>query len=127
MDTEFVAGTFLVDKPEGSSSFYMVRKVRKALGMKKVGHAGTLDPIATGLLPICINEATKLAGFMSNSGKQYQTTMKLGEETDTQDRPGEIISTKPVNVDEVKIKQELESFKGSYSQLPPMFSAKKNR
>ena len=129
MDTEFSAGTFLIDKPEGSSSFYMVRKVRKALGMKKVGHAGTLDPFATGLLVICAGRpATRLISQIMEGEKEYLATMCLGIETSTQDPEGEVTVTKPVGSLSVAVVEAcLEKFRGEQLQVPPIYSALKHK
>jgi len=129
MDTEFVAGTFLVDKPEGSSSFYVVRKVRKALGMKKVGHAGTLDPFATGLLVICAGRpATKMISQIMEGEKEYLATMRLGIETSTLDPEGEVISTKPVgHIPNSVVEACLQEFRGEQLQVPPIYSALKHK
>ncbi len=129
METEFVAGTFLVDKPEGASSFYMVRKVRKALGMKKVGHAGTLDPFATGLLVICAGRpATKMISLIVDGEKEYLATLRLGIETSTLDPEGEITSTKPVGIlTEKMVETCLHKFRGEQLQVPPIYSALKHK
>jgi len=129
MDTEFVAGIFLVDKPEGSSSFYVVRKVRKALGMKKVGHAGTLDPFATGLLVICAGRpATKMISQIMEGEKEYLATMRLGIETNTQDPEGEVTSTKPVGqISNTVVEACLREFRGEQLQVPPIYSALKHK
>jgi len=129
MDIDFKAGTFLVDKPQGASSFYMVRKVRKALGMKKVGHAGTLDPFATGLLVICAGRsATKMIGQIMEGDKEYITTLRLGVETSTMDPEGEVIATHPVgSLSESVIEKCLEQFRGEQLQIPPIYSALKHK
>ena len=82
------SGILLVDKPAGITSFEVVRRVRRLLKVRKVGHLGTLDPFATGLLPLCLGEATKLTPFLMEEPKTYRATLKLGEETDTQDLTG---------------------------------------
>ena len=84
-------GIVVMDKPAGLTSHDVVRKVKKILGARKAGHTGTLDPMATGVLPVCINEATKLAPFLSAEDKTYLATMLLGVETDTQDTEGKIL------------------------------------
>jgi tRNA pseudouridine55 synthase len=129
MDTEFNAGVFLVDKPEGSSSFYMVRKVRKALGMKKVGHAGTLDPFATGLLVICAGRpATKMISQIMEGEKEYLATLRLGMETTTQDPEGEVTATNPVGLlAETVVEATLQKFRGEQLQVPPIYSALKHK
>jgi tRNA pseudouridine55 synthase len=129
MDTEFEAGTFLVDKPEGSSSFYMVRKVRKALGMKKVGHAGTLDPFATGLLVICAGRpATKMISQIMEGEKEYLATLRLGMETTTLDPEGEVTDTNPVgSLSGSVVEACLQKFRGEQLQVPPIYSALKHK
>jgi tRNA pseudouridine55 synthase len=129
MDNEFEAGVFLVDKPEGSSSFYIVRKVRKALGMKKVGHAGTLDPFATGLLVICAGRpATKMISKIMEGEKEYLATLRLGIETSTQDPEGDVTATKPVgSLSAPVVEMCLEKFRGEQLQIPPIYSALKHK
>lgn len=128
MDIDFEAGTFLVDKPEGASSFYMVRKVRKALGMKKVGHAGTLDPFATGLLVICAGRpATKMISRIMEGDKEYLATLRLGLETSTLDPEGEVTATHSVgSLSGSVIEKCLEQFRGEQLQIPPIYSALKH-
>jgi len=120
-----IHGILLVNKPEGLTSAAVVAIIKRQFKLYKVGHAGTLDPIATGVLPICINEGTKLAGLLSDNGKSYRTEMKLGVETDTQDRTGQIVAETDVTAGESEVREVLESFIGKFDQLPPMFSAKK--
>ena len=120
-----IHGVILVDKPQGLTSAAVVAIIKRQQQLAKVGHAGTLDPMATGLLPICINEGTKLAGLLSGRGKTYRTTMKLGVETDTQDCTGEETGGAAVQVSPEEVESQLRSFVGSFEQLPPMFSAKK--
>jgi len=129
MDIDFEAGTFLVDKPQGASSFYIVRKVRKALGMKKVGHAGTLDPFATGLLVVCAGRsATKMIGQIMEGDKEYITTLRLGMETSTLDPEGEVTATHSVgSLSESVIEKCLEQFRGEQLQVPPIYSALKHK
>lgn len=120
-----IHGILLIDKPGGLSSSQVVGRIKRRFNLRKVGHAGTLDPIATGLLPICINEGTKLAGLLAERGKEYRFTLKLGVETDSYDRTGSILKTLPVDIDETQIHGLLSSFRGALEQIPPMFSAKK--
>jgi tRNA pseudouridine55 synthase len=113
-------------KPSGPTSFDMVWSVRKILGIKKAGHIGTLDPIADGVLPICLNRSTRIIQFLSSLQKTYRATLELGSETDTQDATGRKISTKdPSLVNETKIKQVFQTFVGEKDQIPQMYSAKK--
>ncbi len=119
-------GVLIVDKPGGITSFQVVKKVKRILKAPKVGHGGTLDPLATGVLPIFLNRATKLASFLMSGTKRYRTTMKLGIETDTQDREGKITAeSNHITEDHQLIIQAFNSFKGTIEQIPPMFSALK--
>ena len=105
----------------------MVHQVRKILGVKKAGHIGTLDPMAEGILPICLNQSTRIIQFLSPLSKHYQCTMTLGSATDTQDATGEVISTgDPSGITDDQLKQIFQSFTGEQKQVPPMYSAKKN-
>ncbi len=129
MTIDFEAGAFLIDKPVGASSFYMVRKVRNALGMKKVGHAGTLDPFATGLLIICAGRpATKLISMIQDGEKEYLATLRLGIETTTLDPEGDITAESPIGcLRESIIEETLEKFRGEQQQVPPIYSALKHK
>ena len=119
-------GVIVVNKPAGITSSDVCLKVKKLLGIRKVGHAGTLDPMATGVLPLCINEATKLVQFIMTGEKEYIGTLRLGIETDTQDRQGKIIKeTDAIPLDHGRIKEAIHAFTGEVLQLPPMFSALK--
>lgn len=120
-----VHGILLLDKPSGFSSSFLSKKIKKLFYAKKVGHAGTLDPLATGMLPICLGKATKFAKYLLQSDKQYRVLAKLGESTDTFDSTGVVIGVFPVKFDEQKLKQCLDSFIGQSYQFPPMFSALK--
>lgn len=125
----FTAGVVLVDKPPGMTSFNVVRDVRRLLGIKKVGHAGTLDPFATGLLIICAGRpATRLIERFMGGRKVYKALLQLGWETDTLDPEGEVVRTVPVPVltGEV-INTCLESFIGRRQQVPPRYSAAKHK
>lgn len=126
---EFEAGVFLVDKPVGPSSFGMVRNVRRALGIKKVGHAGTLDPFASGLLVICAGRpATRMISRLMEGEKEYIATLKLGVETTTQDPEGEIIARRAVGtLDRELVEECLEKFRGEQEQVPPAYSALKHK
>jgi len=113
-------------KPSGPTSFDMVWSVRKILGVKKAGHIGTLDPIADGVLPICLNRSTRIIQFLSSLQKTYRATLELGSETDTQDATGRKISINdPSLINEAKMKQVFQTFVGEQEQIPPMYSAKK--
>jgi len=119
-------GILIVDKPSGITSYQVVKKVRNIFKTSKVGHGGTLDPLATGVLPIFLNKATKLVPVLMNGTKRYRATMKLGIETDTQDRDGKITAENNcIPEDYQLIDQIFNSFKGTIEQIPPMFSALK--
>ena len=118
-------GFLLIDKPKGVTSANCVYQLRKFLGIKKIGHCGTLDPLATGLLPICLGEATKFSSFTTDLDKTYEVEIKFGIETDTGDLDGEIISKCSNNFNEIDVKSVLRQFTGSQMQTPPMFSALK--
>lgn len=119
-------GILLVDKPQGITSHDVVAKMRRVFHMKKVGHAGTLDPMATGLLLILIGKATKASQYLMSMDKEYVGTVKLGVLTDSQDADGEITEERPVPaLTEAQVKTEMKSFIGDQYQTPPMFSAKK--
>lgn len=119
-------GVFLLDKPYGLSSNQALQKVKRLLNVKKAGHSGSLDPMATGMLPIFINQATKFSQWLLNSDKTYIATMKLGITTDTGDKEGAILSEKsvPELTNEI-IEMHLEKFRGTLTQIPPMYSALK--
>lgn len=128
-ETQPASGVFLVDKPAGCSSFSVVRRLRRLLGIKKVGHAGTLDPFATGLLVLCAGrEATRhIADFMEGE-KRYTARLQLGVETSTQDPEGEVTSTRPVEgVTMDAIRACLSTMTGEQRQVPPPFSALKHK
>ncbi len=129
MIIDFESGIFLVDKPVGTSSFYMVRKVRNALGMKKVGHAGTLDPFATGLLIICAGRpATKIISQIQDGEKEYLATIRLGQETTTLDPEGDVVATSSVGIlSESVVEDCLQKFRGEIQQIPPIYSALKHK
>jgi len=113
-----------INKPEGMTSQQAVTRVKHILSAGKAGHAGTLDPIATGILLVCINEATKITRFLTEADKEYIAVMKLGERTDTFDAEGKIIKkVETFSLDEDRIKTVLEGFKGAIKQTPPMYSA----
>lgn len=121
-----IHGVFLLDKPQGMSSNDVLQKVKRIFQANKAGHTGALDPLATGMLPICLGEATKFSQFLLDSDKRYLVTAKLGERTDTSDAEGEIVETREVNVTESDILATLEQFRGDILQVPTMFSALKH-
>ncbi len=116
-------GIINVNKPLGITSHDVVYRLRKMLGIKKIGHTGTLDPDADGVLPMCIGKGTKLAELITGYDKQYLAEMTLGAITTTQDKSGEVLETFAVNVDEKQICQAVQKFVGEISQIPPMYSA----
>ncbi|MBN1363388.1 MAG: tRNA pseudouridine(55) synthase TruB [Syntrophaceae bacterium] len=120
-----INGVIVIDKPAGKTSHDVVSEVRKILGIKKAGHTGTLDPLATGVLPICLNEATKLAGFFAGEDKEYLATILLGIKTDTMDTEGKIISQSDNFVSEEAIRSVIFSMTGKIKQVPPAYSAVK--
>ncbi|MBQ2897376.1 MAG: tRNA pseudouridine(55) synthase TruB [Clostridia bacterium] len=121
-----MTGIVNINKPYGKSSHFVVAVVRRVTGIKKVGHTGTLDPLATGVLPICIGrESTKLSQKIMDGTKCYRAVLQLGITTTTQDSEGEIISQKDVNVSLDDITEAVNSFVGQISQIPPMYSAVK--
>ena len=120
-----IDGALLLDKPVGISSNRALQEARKAFGAKKAGHAGTLDPLASGLLIVLFGEATKFAGYLLEDDKEYLATLKLGEKTATGDAEGEVIERKPVVVTDEALARVLERFKGEIGQVPPMHSALK--
>ena len=121
-----IDGVFLLDKPQGMSSNDIMQKVKRLFQANKAGHTGALDPLATGMLPICLGEATKFSQFLLDADKRYVVTAKLGERTDTSDAEGQVVETRPVNVETSQILTALEQFRGDILQVPTMFSALKH-
>jgi tRNA pseudouridine55 synthase len=123
-----ISGILLLDKPAGMSSNAALQKVKWFYKAAKAGHTGSLDPLATGLLPVCLGEATKASAFLLDADKRYVTTVRLGEKTSTADAEGEVIDTAPVPVVTLeRLSEVLESFLGDIEQLPPMYSAVKHQ
>ena len=122
-------GILVMDKAFGMTSFQMVQEVRKRLRTKKVGHTGTLDPLATGVLPVCLGRATKIAQFIMAGHKVYQGTMLLGVTTDTYDAAGKVTEQRPLptNLDMVSLQKAVKEFTGILFQPPPPFSAAKHK
>ena len=116
-------GIIIIDKPEGVSSFSAVARIRRLFGERKVGHTGTLDPLATGVLPILVGRAVKASDYLLTSDKHYIATLKLGIATDTEDITGTVISRSESIPDEARVREVVASFIGSYEQTPPMYSA----
>lgn len=129
VEDPFEAGIFVIDKPAGPTSFKMVSGVRRALGMKKVGHAGTLDPFATGLLIVCAGRpATRMISRMMDGRKEYLATLCLGVETETFDPEGAVVSRHPVApLPAAQIEECLSRFRGEQLQVPPIYSALKHQ
>ncbi|MBN2284511.1 MAG: tRNA pseudouridine(55) synthase TruB [Deltaproteobacteria bacterium] len=120
-------GVIIVDKPSGKTSFDVIRDIKKSIAVKKIGHAGTLDPLATGVLPVCIGEATKLIRFFLNDDKEYRATLLLGVETETLDREGTVTARRDVALDESCIDDVFAGLVGKIEQTPPRYSAVKFR
>ncbi len=125
---QIVNGILLLDKPADITSNGALQRVKRLFNAKKAGHTGSLDPIATGMLPLCFGEATKFSQFLLESNKSYLVTAKLGEETTTGDCEGDVIVRKPIiDVDALRIAALMENFVGEIEQVPPMFSAIKHQ
>jgi tRNA pseudouridine55 synthase len=120
-----VDGVLLLDKPTGMTSNAALQKARWLFNAEKAGHTGTLDPLATGLLPLCFGEATKFAGELLDADKSYRATLRLGVTTDSADADGRILLTRPVEVDAEKWRTAMADFRGEIEQVPPMHSALK--
>lgn len=122
---ETVDGVLFLDKPVGLSSNTALQKARRLLNAAKAGHTGTLDPLASGLLPLTFGEATKFSQVLLDADKTYEATVRLGVETDSGDAEGAVLSIKPVSVSNGSIEQALQEFRGEIEQVPPMYSALK--
>lgn len=120
-----INGVILLDKPTGISSNDALQKVKRIYFAEKAGHTGALDPLATGMLPICLGEATKFSQFLLDSDKRYRVIAKLGERTNTSDSDGEVVETRPIDVTLDKLEACIEKFRGESDQVPSMFSALK--
>ena len=121
-------GILLLDKPSGLTSNAALQIVKRLFNANKAGHTGSLDPLASGLLPICFGEATKASGFLLDADKHYQVRCKLGEKTATGDAEGEVIETRPVGMlDAVALEAAFIGFRGEIEQIPPMYSAVKHQ
>ncbi|USD64772.1 tRNA pseudouridine(55) synthase TruB [Vibrio sp. SCSIO 43136] len=120
-----VNGVILLDKPTGITSNDALQKVKRIYFAEKAGHTGALDPLATGMLPICLGEATKFSQFLLDSDKRYVVKAKLGERTNTSDSDGEVVETRPVKVDRGQLERCIAKFRGESEQIPSMFSALK--
>ncbi|WP_318412516.1 tRNA pseudouridine(55) synthase TruB [Photobacterium leiognathi] len=120
-----INGVILVDKPTGISSNDTLQKVKRIFFAQKAGHTGALDPLATGMLPICFGEATKFSQFLLDSDKRYRVIAKLGERTDTSDSDGKVVETREVKVDRGQLERCIAKFRGTTDQIPSMYSALK--
>lgn len=118
-------GVINVLKPKGITSFDVVRDIRKIAKIKKVGHTGTLDPLASGVLPICIGKATKIVDYIMEGTKTYRVEMKLGTTTETYDREGTVLEEKQVNAKPIDVENIIKKYIGDIDQIPPMYSALK--
>ena len=122
-----VSGVLLLDKPQGCSSNHILQKVKRLFGAAKAGHTGSLDPLATGMLPVCLGEATKISAFLLDSDKRYHLQCQLGVSTTTGDAEGEVLETQDVSsITEQDVKAVLPEFIGKIEQIPPMYSALKH-
>ncbi|MEW9897919.1 tRNA pseudouridine(55) synthase TruB [Chitinivorax sp. PXF-14] len=121
-----ISGVLLLDKPYGFSSNGALQKVKWLYQAEKAGHTGNLDPIATGLLPICLGEATKFSQVLLDADKAYLATLKFGQTTTTGDSEGEVLETRPVAVEEARLRDVLQAVTGKIEQVPPMYSALKH-
>lgn len=120
-----IHGVLLLDKPQGLSSNDALQKVKRLYNANRAGHTGALDPLATGMLPICLGEATKFSQFLLDSDKRYRVIAKLGQRTDTSDADGQIVQERPVNFTQAQLDAALDSFRGDIKQVPSMYSALK--
>jgi tRNA pseudouridine55 synthase len=121
-----INGVILIDKHQGDSSNRVLQQVKRVFFAAKAGHTGALDPLATGMLPICLGEATKFSQFLLDTDKTYVVTAKLGVRTTTSDADGEMVSEKPVDVTPEQLNTAMDSYKGTTSQMPSMYSALKH-
>jgi tRNA pseudouridine55 synthase len=121
----FIDGIVLLDKDTGMSSNFALQRVKRLFNANKAGHTGALDPLATGMLPICLGEATKFSQHLLEADKRYLVTAKLGERTDTSDSDGEVVQTRPINITQELLDEKLAFFRGTTQQIPSMYSALK--
>lgn len=123
-----VNGLLLLDKPSGMSSNEALQQVKRLFNAQKAGHTGSLDPLATGMLPVCLGEATKVSGFLLDADKRYRMTCKLGVKTATGDAEGEVLEVRPVpRLESAELERVLARFRGEIQQIPPMYSALKHQ
>ena len=123
----FVDGIVLLDKDTGMSSNFALQRVKRIYNAAKAGHTGALDPLATGMLPVCLGEATKFSQHLLDADKRYLVTAKLGVRTDTSDSDGEVVQTRPVEFTQAQLDEALEYFRGDTMQVPSMYSALKHQ
>lgn len=126
-DYRDVDGILILDKPIGCSSNQALQQVRKLYRARKAGHCGSLDPLATGILPVCLGEATKFSSYLLGANKTYRAICRLGETTTTGDAEGEVVERRPVTVDAKQVERSLTQFVGEIEQIPPMYSALKHQ
>ena len=119
------SGIIIIDKPQGWTSQDVAARLRRVFGTRRVGHGGTLDPMATGVLPVMVGRATRGAAFLENARKQYMATLRLGLLTDTEDTTGTVLETRPVTVGREDVEAMFRRFLGRQMQVPPMYSAVK--
>ncbi|MCZ4059419.1 tRNA pseudouridine(55) synthase TruB [Pantoea sp. LMR881] len=122
-----VHGVLLLDKPQGASSNDVLQKVKRIFNANRAGHTGALDPLATGMLPICLGEATKFSQYLLDSDKRYRVIARLGQRTDTSDADGNVVETRPVSFNQAELDAALDGFRGDTLQVPSMFSALKHQ
>lgn len=122
-----VHGMILIDKPQGVTSNRVVQVVRRVFNANRAGHTGALDPLATGMLPVCLGEATKFSQLLLDADKSYRVVAKLGERTDTSDADGQVVETCKVDVTQAQLESALVQFRGPIKQVPSMFSALKHQ
>lgn len=120
-------GILNIDKPAGMTSHDVVNIVRRGTGVRRVGHTGTLDPMATGVLVVCVGQATRLSEYLVDATKHYLARVRLGVETDTYDAEGDVVAERPVSVTHEEVEAALERFRGESEQIPPMYSAVKHQ
>lgn len=120
-----IHGVLLLDKPQGLSSNDALQKVKRIYNANRAGHTGALDPLATGMLPICLGEATKFSQYLLDSDKRYRVIARLGQRTDTSDADGQVVQERPVNFTQAQLDAALDTFRGNIQQVPSMYSALK--
>lgn len=122
-----VHGVLLLDKPQGMSSNDVLQKVKRLYNANRAGHTGALDPLATGMLPVCLGEATKFSQYLLDSDKRYRVIARLGQRTDTSDAEGQVVEERAVNFSTAELATMLDSFRGETQQIPSMYSALKHQ